>query len=299
MKYLIAILYLIVSFTAFSQKYVDLAKFHYQSTGNNVFDSSSNETKIDELSLNITLPLKLSDKTAILTGFSIDQYTTDLTEFGDNTTISSYLLKAGVNINHNEKWNGTYLVLPKLSSDFQEKDKENFQLGAVALLKYQKNPNMRYKMGLYYNTDKFGNFFVPLFGFYYKKNKLEVDITLPSVVDVNYRIKEDLFVGLDFRAIVKSFNLTQSLQSLGQEYIEQKSNEIMGYLGYEFKNGLIVKGMVGYSVGRSYGMYEQEDKIDWGLSAFKFGDDRNQLNFDFADGLLFRAQMVYRFHIKD
>ena len=281
-----------------AQEYVDLAKFHYQSTGENKFDSSSNSTKIDELSFNVTLPLKLSEKTAILTGFAIDKYTTDLTEFGDNTSVSSYLLKAGVNINHNEKWNGTYMLLPKLASNFAgDLESDDFQLGAVALLKYQKNPHMRYNIGLYYNGDRFGTFFVPLLGFYYKKNKFEANLVLPSTADANYRIKDNVFIGANFRAIVKSFNLTQSFQSLGQEYLGQMSNELFGYVGYEFKNGIILKGQVGYSIGRSYRVYEKNDKIDWGLSAFRFGDDRVPLNSDFADGLLFRAQMVYRFHI--
>jgi len=281
-----------------AQDYVDLAKFHYQSTGDNKFDSSNNTTKIDELSLDVTLPLKLNDKTAILTGFAINKFTMDLTEFGDNTSVSSYLLKAGLNINHNEKWNGTYLLLPKLASDFVgESQSQDFQIAAAALLKYQKNPNMRYKIGLYYNSEIFGTFIVPLFGFYYKKNKFEANLTLPSVADANYRLNDNLFVGMNFRGVVKTFNLTQSYQSLGQEYLGRNTNEVMAYLGYEFNNGLIIKGQIGYSIARSYRIYEENDKMDWAISVFRFGDDRVQLNSDFADGLLFRAQMVYRFHL--
>lgn len=296
MKHSTLIFLLGISFSSFAQNYIDLAKFHYQNTAQNKFDSSENKTNIEEYSLNVTLPIKLNDKTAILTGFGWDRYSTALTAFGNQTSISSYLLKAGININHNDKWNGTYLLLPKLASDFKANNDENFQLGALALFKYQKNANMRYKFGLYYNGDKFGTFFVPLFGFYYKKNKFEADLTIPAAADANYRMKENLFVGMDFRAIVRSFNLTQPQRILGNEYVEQKSNEVTTYLGYEFK-GILLKSQIGYTIGRSYGIYQSEDQIDWGLSLFRFGDNRTQLNSNFADGLIFRVQMVYRLYL--
>lgn len=298
MKYFSLSFLLVLAYYSSAQNYVDLATLHYQTTSDNKFDSSSNKTKVDEVSLNLTLPLKINSNTAIITGLAIDRYKTDITEFGDKTTLSSYLLKAGINTNHSEKWNGTYLLLPKLASDFKEKKEDNFQLGAVGLWKYQKNPNMRYKIGLYYNGDKFGTFFVPLLGFYYKKNKFEADLTLPSSADANYRIKKNMMLGMHFRAIVKSFNLTQSYQSLGSEYIEQNSNEIMAYLGYEITKGLIIKGQIGYSIGRSYGLYGAQAQMDFGISAFKFGDNRTQLNSDFADGLLFRFQMLYRVYLE-
>jgi hypothetical protein len=54
---------------------------------------------------------------------------------------------------------------------------------------------------------------------------------------------------------------------------------------------------VGYSIGRNYRIYDIQDRATWGLSAFKFGDNREQLNSDFSDGLIFRTRFIYRFHL--
>ncbi len=55
--------------------------------------------------------------------------------------------------------------------------------------------------------------------------------------------------------------------------------------------------MAGVSLGRSFRVYENDDKIDFGLSLFRFGDDRAPLNTDFANGLFYRAELAYRVYL--
>ena len=75
------------------------------------------------------------------------------------------------------------------------------------------------------------------------------------------------------------------------------SNEIAAHIGYEPVKGLILRGMAGVSLGRSFREYQTGDKIDFGLSLFRFGDDRVPLNTDFADGLFYRAELAYRVYL--
>lgn len=297
MRLAVVTLFIGFSYTAYSQKYVDLVQLHYQKTGQNKFENSAAKTTIEELSLNITLPLKINENTAIITGLSADKYTADITGFGDKATLSSYVLKAGVNTTHSDKWNATYLLMPQLASDFKGKNEGNFQLGAAVLYSYKKHENLKYKLGFYYNGDKFGTFMVPLIGLYYKKNKFETNLLLPHTADVNYSITNSLYFGMNFKATVKSFNLAKPYLSTGNEYLEQKSSEALGYIGYKFKNGIILKAQIGHSFGRTYGIFKEKDKIDWTFGAIQPGEGPKQLNPDFADGILFKVQMVYRFHL--
>jgi hypothetical protein len=163
----------------------------------------------------------------------------------------------------------------------------------------KKNENLSYKFGAYMNGDRFGPFLVPLFGFYYQKNKLEMDVIVPSYAKINYRLTPKVTTGVNWRATVKSYNVQGGAISIYSTplYVHHLSNEIAAHVGYETVKGLIIRGMAGVSLGRSFRVYENDDKIDFGLSLFRFGDDRVPLNTDFANGLFYRAELVYRVYL--
>ena len=192
------------------------------------------------------------------------------------------------------------MLLPKLASDFQgDVTKEDFQIGGLALAKMKKSENMTYKFGAYMNGDKFGPFLVPLFGFYYKKDKLEMDVIVPSYAKINYSLTSKITAGVNWRATVKSYNSCRPKISTLQKsrYIHHLSNEVAAHIGYEPIKGLIVRAMVGVSLGRSFRVYREDDKIDFGLSLFRFGDDRVPLNPDFENGAFGRVEVAYRYYL--
>jgi hypothetical protein len=53
---------------------------------------------------------------------------------------------------------------------------------------------------------------------------------------------------------------------------------------------------VGYAISRNYEVYDSNDKVDWALIAFYFGDERTRLNERFKDGVIFRVELLYRIH---
>lgn len=285
----------------FAQNYVDLAKFFYANTPANQFDSTTAETRVQEYGLDVTLPVKLKNGNAFLTGFYAESISTKVNPAEANlTSIYTTMLKLGVNIKHSEKWSGTYLLLPKLASDFKNINANDFQLGAIALLKYKKRKNLNYKVGLYYNSEFFGPFFVPILGLYYVSDneKLEINATLPISADVNYKIHERIGVGANFASFVRTYYLNESFQGNPDNYLAKSTNEVYAYLQFDLNKSIILQTKVGYSIGRNYRVYDSDDNITWGLSAFKFGDNRKQLNPDFKDGLVYRARLIYRFHLE-
>ncbi|PJA06604.1 MAG: hypothetical protein COX70_09170 [Flavobacteriales bacterium CG_4_10_14_0_2_um_filter_32_8] len=279
----------------FSQNYIDLAKFHYSNTPQNKFDSIGGTTNIEEFGADITFPIQLNNKNVVLSGLILEQIKLKIHPLADFTTISTINLKIGLNRNHSEKWNGTYLLLPKLSSNFEKITAKDFQLGGLILMKYNKNDNLKYNVGLYYNNELFGAFFVPLLGLYYKSknDKLEANLTLPIWADVNYKLKNWLIIGTNFTAGVKSFYLENDYT-----YVVKKTNEIFGYLQFNINKSLLIQTKTGYSIGRSYRVYHENEKIDMGISSFRFGDHRTVLNPDFKDGLIFQIRLIYRFNLE-
>ena len=295
MKKITALLIFIsLSFGSEAQDYVDLARFHYATTPDNDFDSILGKSNIVEYGADITLPIQLNDSTAILTGLYLEQIKTRLHPQSDYETFSTINFKIGYNRKHNEKWSGTYLLLPKISSNFEEVTSKDFQLGALLLMKYTKKENLKYNMGIYYNNELFGPFFVPLLGFYYHSpnKKWEANFTLPIWADINYKLTDWMNIGSNFTAFVRSYNMGNY-----DDYVVKKTNEVFGYLQFNIKKSILIQTKTGYSIGRSYKAYDDNDKVDLGMSAFRFGDNRNVLNPTFKDGLVFKVRLIYRYHL--
>ena len=280
---------------SFAQDYVDLARFHYSTTPQNDFDSIGGNTTIEDFGLDVTLPIKLNESNVFLTGFNIDQITTKLHPESNPTTISTVNLKLGYNKKHSDKWSGTYMLLPKLSSDFKNITIKAYQFGALALMKYNKKENLKYTVGAYYNGELFGPFIVPLLGLYYKSEngKFEANLTLPIWADINYKINKIVKVGANFSAFVRSYHLGEN-----NAYLVKKSNDVLGYLQFDLTKNILLQTKTGYSIGRSYKVYNDGDEADLAISAFRFGDDRTVLNPTFKDGLIFKIRLIYRFHIE-
>ncbi len=298
-KHVILILWL-YSFVSYAQNYVDILHSEYTNTPQNTFDSSTLSTDVQKVNINITAPIELKNGNAILTGVVYDRVATTFHPRTPITPVSSIILKLGMNIKHSDKWSTTVLLLPKVATDNMEGlSNEDFQFGAIGLAKMKKSEHMTYKFGAYMNDDNFGPFLVPLFGFYYKKNKLEMDVIVPSYAKINYSIKPKITAGVNWRATVKSYNIkgNQPYTIFSDKYLHHLSNEIAAHVGYEPVKGIIIRGMVGTSLGRSFRVYENDDKIDFGLSLFRFGDDRVPLNMDFNNGTFGRLELAYRYYL--
>ena len=282
---------------SFAQKHVDIAKFYYSATPLNYFDNSDSSTRIMELGVDLTLPIVLNPSDALLTGFIYERNETKLFEAGPVETFSVTGVRVGLSRKHSNAWSGTYMIIPKLASDFKDIAKQDFQIGAIGLMKYTKRENLQYKLGVYYNSELFGPFCVPLFGLYYlsPSKKLEVNLTLPFLADMNYKLHDRLNIGVNFFGQVRSYHLTNISATNEGGYVVKTTNDLYGYLKFNLSKGLSLQTRVGYSFGRSYRVYDENDKITFGTVLIQVGDDRQQLNTDFSNGLVYQFTLQYRF----
>jgi len=224
------------------QDYIDLVKFahtHIPSVKLKDYNSSSPNTSVTQTKISTSLPFKLNESSAFLTGIDYELHRvqlplkpdsggfTSVSGLSEDSTQGTWLggegyqqqrdppsslhmttLKLGFNKKHNKKLSGTYLALPKIASDFTYL-KNSFQIGAIALLKYKFNDQTNLIFGNYINTEFFGILNVPILGVYHKsKNeKAEVDIKFPITGFGDYKIHKNIRMGADFLLIVRTFNL--------------------------------------------------------------------------------------------
>ncbi|HEY9222431.1 MAG TPA: DUF6268 family outer membrane beta-barrel protein [Lutibacter sp.] len=301
MKYILSFLLGLVLISASAQNYIDIGRFYYANTPLNTFENTSEQTKVEEFGLQLTFPIVLNDKTIVLTGLSADRSRLRLDQdFTGYTALNKVRLLLGLNQVYSEKWTGMYVLLPSIASDFDVISKEDLQLGLLTLFTYKKKENLKYKLGFYTNTENYGPLFVPLLGLYYlsPNKKFESTLLLPGQVDFNYQLAKKTVLGINFDGMTSSYNLHESIYIPKGQYVVRSSNELYTYLQFQLGKSLYAKTKVGYSISRTYKVFDNDDKVDLSLSSFYFGDDRTQLNTNFEKGLIFRAEIFYRIHFK-
>ncbi len=100
---------------------------------------------------------------------------------------------------------------------------------------------------------------------------------------------------LDYFGIGRSYNV--HYKNSPTLYADLSSLEFAGYLQFNaFEESVLLRAKLGYS-SNNYEMYAEGDKMDLGVSAFSFGDDRTQLNPSLNGGVFLKFEAIYRFHI--
>ena len=121
-------------------------------------------------------------------------------------------------------------------------------------------------------------------------------MSLPISADVSYKLGITT-VGMDYFGIGRSFNV--HYENAPTVYADLSSLEFAGYLQFNaLEESILLRAKLGYS-SNNYEVYADGEKIDLGISAFSFGDDRTQLNPSLNGGMFFKMEAIYRFHIKE
>lgn len=246
------------------------------------------------MGFDVTLPLRLNQSHVILTGVAVDKIETKIDGRFSEQIFSALALKVGVNKIISDRLSCTVLLIPRWSANSSQLNSESFQVGGLGFLKFNQSDRKNFRLGIYYNNEFFGPFIVPLAGFYYlsKNNKTEINVMLPNSADINHQIVGNFYAGLNFTGQIRSFFLKDFSGSDG--YIVKSTNELSSYLKMTISSKFIVQARVGYSLSRSYRLYNENDKLPLAISFVKIGDQRSQLNDEFNNGIIFHGQLIYR-----
>ncbi|HRG00659.1 MAG TPA: DUF6268 family outer membrane beta-barrel protein [Bacteroidia bacterium] len=299
-KYILLFRFLLAGSLGFSQNYVDVLKVSASTSPNNTFDSSSTKTKLNELMVDLTVPVKINEGFSVLTGVIYEDIQTKLFADGIVKNFGSTSVKLGFNKQLTEKWSTTVVALPKIASDYNSFNSRDFQMGGIALFKYKKRDNLNFKTGLYYNSELFGPFFVPMLGMYYQSpnKKFEANIMLPLHADINYQVLKFMNVGVNFNGQIRSYHLNNVTDANPNTYVAKSTNELFAYLKFNITKNISLQTKVGQSFARSFKVYDTNDQVNFGLPLTFVGNKRDQLNSNFSNGLIFQATLVYRISLE-
>jgi hypothetical protein len=138
---------------------------------------------------------------------------------------------------------------------------------------------------------------VPLAGLYYRSanEKVEANLTLPLLADINYSPYKKVAIGLNFSGQVRTYRLS-TIANGSDGYVARSINELFGYVKISITENVILQVRGGHSIGRRYRVYDSHEKVALGLPLAYFGDHRQQLNEDLKDGWLYQVWLMYRFY---
>jgi hypothetical protein len=273
-----------------------LVKFSFQATPLNAFDQGSGKTRLSEFNGELMLPLKVGEKTFFANNFMYEQASVKLFESADYEGIRSFTLRTGLMINHSEKLTGTYMFVPRVSSDLNSSFADGLQLGGLVLFKIAQSPQSNIKLGLFASTEFFSAFVTPLIGYYRlsEDNQWEINGLLPASFSVSRKLSSHFDAGLSFNGQIKGFRLRE-VQSTGQPgYLARTTNDICASLKMQLVKNMYVQLRFGRTLGRSYRVYDADDQLKFAISFIKFDNTRTQLNTDFADGWIGQVVLFYR-----
>ncbi|MFT6699226.1 MAG: hypothetical protein ACJAVD_000719 [Porticoccaceae bacterium] len=296
MKNIFSIILFCVVFQGVSQNYFDIVSLTYINTPVNDFEISNGDTNVEELNVEVNFPVVLNKKTILLTGLFANRTKVGLDANLPSSNLQVLGLNIGINKTFNDVWSATFMAYPKIAADELKLSSDNLQVGFLSLFTKKKRSNLKYKYGAFLNTEKFGLLVLPIFGLYYlsPNKKFEANLTLPIKADVTYKLNEKFWMGFRFDGIGTSYSLNEQNYNNGGAYVSKASIEMAPYLRFKLSKSLYINTKFGYAFSRNYRVFNADDKIDLAVTSIYFGDDRTQLNENFADGAVFKIELLYR-----
>jgi hypothetical protein len=298
MKLAICVFFSFIFSQAFSQSYFDIFNFTYTTTPANDFEVYDAQTSVEELALEFNFPVVINEESILFTGLFANKTNLNFDASRPSANLNVLGLKVGLNRTFNDKWSGTFLLFTKIASDKITFSQDNLQYAFLSLFTNKKRADLKYRYGIYANTEKYGIILVPVIGLYYKSEnqKFEADMNLPIIAEMNYKVYEKAWVGLRFDGLGTTYNLNDQSYSANGAYVSKTSNELLSYFRYRLSKSIYINTKVGYAVSRNYKVFDANDKIDLAVTSFYFGDNRTQLNSRFKDGAIFKVELMYRLH---
>ena len=246
----LAISVLFIQMNSDAQYFVDVFSFNRQ------FYNIPSGAQTSDFFVNAFIPKVLKNGNTIFVRGGYERL--ELKNDSLSAQYSSITLPVGAQLQmNNPKVKFSGLLVPRIAAaDLGNSFTDIFQIGVFSLFTVTESDKFRYKFGLYYNRDFFGNFFVPLVGIDWKvSERFSLYGTLPNSLKASYAIvPERVIAGLAFRSLTRSFR--------GEDVNTfVRYNEMQFKTFFDFyvskKNVVFVEG--GYFFGKTPLLYNNSD----------------------------------------
>ncbi|MDI1354654.1 MAG: DUF6268 family outer membrane beta-barrel protein [bacterium] len=223
-----------------AQPFVDLINYNNQNFFSHYNDSSNSPVYIQDNLLNLFVPTKFKNDNVLIVRVNSEKATVNRSGPSPlKENLFSVSIPVGfMVVSPNKKWKYTGIFIPKLNSDLRDDLQHDFQYGGIALVTHVYSNNLQIKLGMYYNREFWGNFFLPLAGVDWKINdRFQMYGVMPSNFRFEYKVSKNWNTGVGWRSFQRSFRLSQTFNN---DFIWVKENQVKAYIeGFVYKNLLL------------------------------------------------------------
>jgi hypothetical protein len=253
MKMKFLVFFVVVCLKLSAQPFADILNFNYQTFSANYQDSTHWKNKTDNYFLNLFLPKNFKNGNTLLIRLNSELINSTISpDSAYSNRLSSVSMPIGMKlVSKNKKWETVILVIPKIASDFKDViDDYDFQYGGIFLEQFVPSEKFKIKLGVYYNREAFGNFFVPLVGVDWRINDR---VNLYGILPTNYKVefnllKNKLYTGLNFKSFTRSFRLSEKNN---YDYVRYDEMQVKLFLDCFVVPKVLLFAELGYSLSRS------------------------------------------------
>jgi hypothetical protein len=298
MKKIVCLGILFLQTALFGQDYLDLLTIGKGITPPTRFDTGPGTSSISLFEANVLLPIPISDKIALMTGFNGYLNRLDITPDYKNIDLFTAALQIGINRGLDNGWSATHLLFPRISTTLNQ-NRSSFQIGMANILQHKDGNESSWGIGLYFNTEEQGFMIVPLISFFRRSASgiWEVNALLPARADFNYKLEKNTKLGLLFEGLGNSF--AANFAEIGPSYIQRSSAELSTYIQFQIAQNIHFNLRGGYAFFRGYRIFEAEDTVKLSFINIFPNDPRTALNSSISDGAFLSARMIYRFYLNN
>ncbi len=279
MKKLFILLFLL-PFKAFSQPFIDIISANYQfNPADETISSSKIPLTATIVGAALNIPFKIdSDYIALNPSYENQSLQYDSRE--NISSLNSFALPISwLHQWKNQKWKTAFVFISRINTyQLSEINKNAIQFGGAVVNTYKRKENVKYKFGLYYNSEFFGPFFMPLLGIDWNVNsRLNIFGVLPGSMTVEYKILPHRFhAGINFRSVTSSYRVNTN------SFLKINDNQLKLFFDCYFTKNMVLSLEAGHTIFRKY------------KSGIKFDGENKTENLNVSESYLCKVTFAYR-----
>jgi hypothetical protein len=186
-----------------------------------------------------------------------------------------------------KKWSLALSVIPRWNGMQENMFKNSFQFGASVLGTFRQTSRLTYRMGIYYNSEFFGAFIIPLLGIDWnispKDNLFGI---LPQIMTYEHRVSERFSVGAVYRMFNNSYRIVSDRFSNADAFM--RINEMQVLLSAD----IYLAKHIAFNIEAGHSMFRH----------VRLGLDQNKKDYysdeNVSDGFVVKAGLVYRVRLR-
>ena len=286
MKKIFLFIAILFPFFLKAQPFIDIVNLNFQEIKTTYEDSLHSKNRTQNSNMTFCIPKVFDNGNTFLFRLGAEQLTSSIDS--SHYSLYSFSMPVGFQfVSKSKKWKMLVMGIPRISSDLQDDLSKDILYGGTTLFTYVKNDSLKFKFGLYYNRECFGNFFVPLIGIDWKATKhINVYGILPNNIRIEYSFGDGFYAGVGYKNYQRSYRLFKGFDN---DFVRVRESQVKVFGEFFVWKKVLFFAELGYTLNYSFIQYDELNVKEEHLDHPVYTPIKN--NFTLTAGLAYRMRL--------